>query len=228
MESIETARKNFRRLMEFLKGRNDITITTFSDLMARFSYQKETIDKAYLREIAKRILTEKTVSINDHFSPAEFFAALAQSIAEYSQTGSVPKEVKRTSPLGPMDMPIEAPEISRVDNEQVFALARTANAYITDKGSLPPWLEIDDKKIGTGSLLALFITVFLDIYSDKTAEKYDVIAFDPYPKENEEAIISEVRGCKTWPVHRLDLDMSHLVELTKMQLWTLKPALESC
>jgi hypothetical protein len=34
-----------------------------------------------------------------------------------------------------------------------------------------------------------------------------------------------VAACKEWPVHREDLEMSHLIELTKLQLWTLKPAL---
>jgi len=57
-------------------------------------------------------------------------------------------------------------------------------------------------------------------------EAYEVIPFDSYPKENEEAIISEVESYKDWIVHRPDLDMAHLVELTRMQLWTMKPAHE--
>jgi len=51
-----------------------------------------------------------------------------------------------------------------------------------------------------------------------------VLSFAAYPAENEENIIKKVQNCKGWPVHREDLDMSHLVEMTKMQLWTLKPA----
>ena len=43
-------------------------------------------------------------------------------------------------------------------------------------------------------------------------------------RTNERAIVAEVEGYKTWPVHRPDLDMSRVVELTKLQLWTLKPA----
>ena len=57
-------------------------------------------------------------------------------------------------------------------------------------------------------------------------DAYEVIPFDAYPRENEEAIITEVEGYKNWIVHRPDLDMSHLVAMTKMQLWTLKPAHE--
>ena len=45
------------------------------------------------------------------------------------------------------------------------------------------------------------------------------------PPTNEEAIVEDVRQCKDWPVHREDLDMSDLVEMTRLQMWTLKPAL---
>jgi len=48
--------------------------------------------------------------------------------------------------------------------------------------------------------------------------------FDPYPRTNEDEIVRAVRELKSWPVHRPDLDMDKIVELTKLQLWTLKPA----
>jgi len=54
--------------------------------------------------------------------------------------------------------------------------------------------------------------------------EYDVPAFEPYPRTNETKIVGEVEGYKGWPVHRPDLDMSRIVEFTKLQLWTLKPA----
>ena len=57
-------------------------------------------------------------------------------------------------------------------------------------------------------------------------ESYEVITFDSYPKANEEIIIGEVEDYKHWIVHRTDLDMSYLAEMTRMQLWTLKPAHE--
>jgi hypothetical protein len=52
-----------------------------------------------------------------------------------------------------------------------------------------------------------------------------VATFASYPTENEATIVDEVRQCKEWPVHREDLDMGDLVEMTRLQLWTLKPAL---
>jgi hypothetical protein len=60
--------------------------------------------------------------------------------------------------------------------------------------------------------------------SDKPQPEYGVPAFEPYPRTNEAKIIGEVEGYKSWPVHRPDLNMSRIVEFTRLQLWTLKPA----
>ena len=125
-----------------------------------------------------------------------------------------------------MSMPLETPGVTSVSLEQALDLAVAANDTMRNLGYLPSCLQEGDGCIGTGTLLHLFSTVFLDINSKKQQDTYELIPFDPYPKENEEQIISEVESLKHWIVHRPDLDMSHLVEMTKMQLWTLKPAHE--
>lgn len=224
LESMKTARKNFRRLMQFLKNQDNIEITTFRSLMALYSQQKEFITAGELRIMAQKTIDEKTIMIDDYFSPAEVFAGLVKSIVEYEHEGSLPDRIKRISPLGPMEMPNMEPEISRVIVEQVYNLAQRADENISRYGALPSFLKVKNQRIGTGSLFALFSAVYLDINSGNVDTEYAVPSFDAYPKTNEKEIIEQVEGCRSWPVHRRDLDMGRLVETTRMQLWTLKPA----
>ncbi len=223
-ETMITARKNFRRLMQFLKQRQDIELATFSDLMGKFSYQKETVPQATLADIASRILTQKKVIIDELFSPAEVFSALAASITECQNTGVLPAEVKRSSPFGPMQIPRVRPEIDLAPRAQVFDLARDALAVIKESNTLPFQLKLENKAIGTGSLLALFCEMFLSLRAESLPEDFVIPSFDAHPVDNLNAIVRSVEGCKFWPVHRDDLDMRNLAEMTKMQLWTLKPA----
>jgi len=225
-ESMITARKNFKRLMQFLKEQENIEITTYSDLKERFSYQPESIAKSDLRRVADAITSSGKIVYDDLYSPAEVFTGLAQSLDAYAETGKVPGKLQRESPLGPMIMPPAAPGISSLTLEQVYMLAALATDSLRNKGHLPSYLKVGDKAIGAGSLLQLFSAVYMDVSSGKNLEAYEVLPFDSYPKENEEAIISEVESYKEWIVHRPDLDMSHLVALTRMQLWTMKPAHE--
>jgi hypothetical protein len=228
-ESMVTARKNFHRLMTFLKEQEDqgmIEITTYGDLMERFSYQPDQIKKADLLRVAGAVTSSGQIVYDEVYSPAEVFSGLVKSLGEYAESGRIPGKLDRHSPLGPMSMPPDAPDISAVSFDQVLDLAARAADTLTNMGYLPAALKLEDQTVGAGSLLHLFSAAYLDAANGQQKERYGVIPFDPYPRDNEEAIISEVEGAKYWIVHRPDLDMSHLVEMTRMQLWTLKPAHE--
>lgn len=225
-ESMHTARKNFKRLMQFLKDQERIEVVTIRDLMERFSYEPDYISSKDLRRIAGKITSSGQVVYDDVYSPAEFFTALALSLTEYKQSGRIPGKLRRESPLGPMSMPPELPGISSLSIDQVFELAEQSMGIIRNRGYLPSAMTAAAGRIGTGSLLQLFSKVYLDISGKKEQDNYEVIPFDSYPVEYEEIIISEVESYKHWIVHRTDLDMSNLADMTRMQLWTLKPAHE--
>jgi len=223
-ESMKTAQKNFRRMVQYLKSRDDIEITTFRSLMDVYSSQKEFLTAGELREIADDTLERRTIVPGEYFSAAEAFAGFVKAILDYQADGSLPQNLKVIRPYGPPEMPVSQPEISRVPFKDVSELARKADDYIRQVGCLPSFLTIGNARIGTGSLFALFCAAFLDMNSKNLKSDYEVPSFDPYPKTNENDIIQRVQGFKSWPVHRPDLDMTHIVEMTKMQLWTLKPA----
>jgi hypothetical protein len=223
-ETMVTARKNFRRMIKYLKGRDDIEITTYGALTPLYAHQKESITARELADIATRALTRKSLAPTDDFSPAEAFASLAKAIAGYEKSGALLQSLVTDHPLGPMEMPVAAPEIWRLKSADVFKLAHEADEYIRRNGSLPASLSVGKARIGTGSLFALLSAAFLDMNAKKPRAEYDVPAFEPYPKTNDAEIIKQVEGYKTWPVHRRDLDMSKIVEHTRLQLWTLKPA----
>ena len=224
LESMKTAQANFRRMVRYLKSRDDIEITTFRSLMEVYGQQREFITKEELREIAEKTIKNKSIFGSEYFSPAEAFAGLAQAIADYQNKGSLPQEMKANRPLGPVEMPNPQPEISQLTLEEVYELAGKANEYIHQSSSLPSFLQIRGSQIGAGSLFALFSAVFLDTASGRPSSDYEVPSFDPYPRTNEKEIVQSIRDFKSWPVHRPDLDMERIVEMTKLQLWTLKPA----
>jgi hypothetical protein len=224
LESMKTAQANFRRMVRYLKSRDDIEITTFGSLMKRYGNQKEFITKEELKEVAENVIKNKAVLGSEFFSPAEIYAALAGSIAHYQARGSIVPKIKVIRPLGPEEMPDSVPGVSQLTMAEVYGLAAKANEYIRQTGCLPSSLSIRDSRIGTGSLFALFNAVYLSLASDQPTSDYEVPSVDAYPRINENEIVRAVRELKSWPVHRPDLDMEKLVNLTRLQLWTLKPA----
>ncbi len=223
-ETMATAQKNFRRMMRWLKGRDDVEITTYRTLMDFYGTQEETMTRGELRAIAAATLEAGALAPSEDFSPAEAFSGLARAIAGYRENGRLPRQIETTHPLGPMERPPSRPGISRVTIEDVYALARAANGQIEKAGVLPSSLTVGGMPIGAGTLFALLSAAYLDLDSGKPRPEYGLSEFEPYPRTNEKRIVGEVEGYKTWPVHRPGLDMSHIVEFTRLQLWTLKPA----
>jgi hypothetical protein len=223
-ETMATAQKNFRRMMRWLKSRDDIEITTYRTQMDLYSGQKERMTREDLRTIAAMTLSTRALAPTGDFSPAEVLAGLARAIIVYQEKGTLPPGLETVHPLGPLAMPPAQPEIGRVKLEDIYGLAGAASEYIARTGNLPATLQVGNARVGTGSLFALFGAIYLDMDSGKLRQEYDVPAFEPYPRTNEAKIVGEVEGYKGWPVHRPDLDMSRIVEFTKLQLWTLKPA----
>jgi hypothetical protein len=222
--TMATAQKNFHRMMRWLKGRDDVEITTYRELMKVYGRQKETITRAELRAIAEATLKTRALAPSEDFSPAEAFSGLARAIAGYQKNGAVPESLDVIHPLGPLEMPPAQPAILSTSLQSVYGLARVANEHIERTGNLPSILPLDSGRIGAGSMFRMFSEAYLDMASGTPRPVYDVSEFEPYPGTNEKKITDEIEGYKTWPVHRPDLDMSRIVEFTKLQLWTLKPA----
>ncbi|MEN6311023.1 MAG: hypothetical protein ABFD80_05750 [Acidobacteriota bacterium] len=226
-EAMATAKKNFRRMMRYIKSRDDIEIRTYRALLPVYGKQQEKIAAGEIAAAAAGALKTGRLAPTDTLSPAELMAALAGTIAEYGRTKTLPGVLATRHPLGPLEIPVERPEVARVKLEDVYGLAAEAVKVMDKTGALPAALGIGGARIGSGSLFALFGAVYLDAAADRLRPEYGVPAFEPYPRTNEGGIVKQVEGYKSWPVHRPDLDMSKIVEFTRLQLWTLKPATRS-
>jgi hypothetical protein len=180
--------------------------------------------RAELREIARKTLELESLAPSEDFSPAEAFSGLARAIAGYQKNGAVPESLDVIHPLGPLEMPPAQPTVAGASLDGIYGLAGAANEHVARDGALPAALPLDEGRIGAGSLFRLFSRVYLDMDAGGPGPAYDVPACEPYPRSHEQKIVGEIEAYKTWPVHRPDLDMSRIVELTKLQLWTLKPA----
>jgi len=226
-ETMKVAQKNFGRLMKFCKEqKKDVEFTTFSELMERFSYQKEFVTLNELVTLSEKIISENRPIIGKYFSPAEIFTALAEEIKAFSENGNLLKQVERATVFGPIEMPLSEPEISSITEQQINSTAKRVFDYIKQNGMIPGNVEVDGKKIGAGSLLRLFSRYFLDCTENSTNMSYTVINFDPYPRDNEENLKKELEECRVWPIHKPDLDMSKITYYTMLQCWTLKPVTE--
>ena len=224
LAAMETAKKNFRRLVRWLKSRDDIEVTTFRSLMERFEKQKKVVTKAELKAIAADVLRTKTLLPVADLSPAEILGALADALAYHRAEAVLPADLEILHPLGPAALPEETAADGRLTPVDIYALAIQTGGEIRRTGSLPSDVPAGARRLGPGRLLPLFAAAYLDLAAGRMRAEYDSAASEPYPRTYEKAALDLIQSYKSWPVHKPDLDMARILEYTKLQLWTLKPA----
>ena len=125
-ETMATARKNFRRMMRWLKGRDDIEITNYRELMKVYGRQEQEIAKDDLRAAAKEALRTRRLAPTEDLSPAEILAGLAGALATRAASGRLPERAAAAHPFGPPGM------------QKTFAPWISARS----PGAVPQWLRI--------------------------------------------------------------------------------------
>jgi hypothetical protein len=174
--------------------------------------------------MAEEALRTRILAPSADFSPAEAFAGLADSLALYQASGALPRELEVKHPLGPAAMSEEAGAEGLIPLTDVIALAIQAGGEIGRTGALPSIIPVGPRRLGPGRIFALMAAAYLDLAAGRAPAGYDFAPFEPYPRTNEKPALDLIQGYKSWPVHRPDLDMARILEYTKLQLWTLKPA----
>jgi len=130
IESMENAKKNFRKLVNYLKKRDDIELTTYGKLVDLFSYQKNEISAKKLQEIAIKIIESKSIIMDQFYSPAEILAAISSALCHYDTNGEISDNIKIRRPFGPIDMPLEDPQVREISKDQGLYLANEVSNYI--------------------------------------------------------------------------------------------------
>jgi len=188
-------------------------------------YYKPRVDHALLRRHSKGLISSSTClgsEINQYLLAGDYDKA-QHTAGMYKEIFGAESYFIELQNHGLAEQKTVNEQLVKIAAELNLPLVATNDAHYLCKTDAEPHDVL--LCIGTGSLLELFSRVYADILEGGLADTYAVGPFTPYPTENEAAIIEDVRQCKGWPVHREDLDMSDLVEMTRLQMWTLKPAL---
>ena len=226
-EEMEVAKRNFRRLVRFLKENSLVQIRTIRDLMRIYSHQPEYISIGDLSAIADRILERNDILVDQRLSPAETLTALAESILLYNEASELPERVKRRDVIGPVEMPLRKPEVSDINWKDLVRASERIIDHVNSKGYLPANVSLSDGKVGISSLYFAFAEVFLSIKTGEVPSKIRLKPADPYPSIAEEIESQVRRTLSGWVIHKPDLNQEKIVKYTKLQTWTLKPAFKS-
>ncbi|HZO89536.1 MAG TPA: hypothetical protein VFB38_14510 [Chthonomonadaceae bacterium] len=207
---IPTMQKNYRRLCEYLRRDDRLEIVGWGELIRRYDGQRPFATQADLEQIARRIADERQVLFTDFFTAGEILLMLCRAVA--APQGLYP----RPAVYGPLTTPPVSPQ-KEWDAQAVKAAAAQVEEAARS-GYLPASVSVGKEDIGLGTYFVALAEAFLG------RDKVSGPAEAPYPPAAEAVAQDAARSIPGWVIHPANMDLSNLLEQTRLQCWALKPA----
>ncbi len=217
-EKLPTIQGNFRRLCTWLRDQTELEIVGWGELIRRYDGQRPHATHAELLAAARRIVDERRVLFTDHFTAAELLLMLCKAVGVgVGGQGGPAATYARPTALGPLSMPPRSSERTWPAAE----LRSAAQRVIEDTartGYLPASESVGGEAVGIGTVFVALAQVLLG--ADSAGGPSDAF----YPAEAEAVALDAGTDIPKWIIHPKNMDLSKLLEQTRLQCWTLKPA----
>ena len=207
---IPTMQRNFGRLCEFLRGDERLEIVGWGDLIRRYDGQRPSATHAELLEIARRVADERQVLFTDHFTAGEILLLFCRAAVAPAE------RYPRPTVYGPLTTPPTGGG-SDLDAGDVKNAAHAVLAA-SDSGYLPASVTVGGRSLGLGTYFVALAEALLG------QERVSGPADAPYPVAAEAVARDVARALPQWIIHPENMDLTLLLEQTRLQCWTLKPA----
>ena len=207
---IPTLQANYRRLCDYLRTEDRLEIVGLGDLIRRFDGQRAFASHAELLEIAQRIADERQVLFTDFFTAGEILLLLCQAAVSPQQ------RYVRPTIYGPLIMPPVSPA-GELDAEAVKAAAISV-LEAAKTGYLPASVVVAGRSLGLGTYFVALAEAILG--HAQVSGPSDTF----YPAAAEDIAQEVATVLPDWIIHPDNMDLRLLLEQTRLQCWTLKPA----
>jgi hypothetical protein len=209
-ELIPTMQANYHRMCHFLRDNTQLEVVGWGDLIHRYDGQRAFATHAELLEIAQRIADERQVIFTDFFTAGEILLLLCQA------TVAPAVRYPRPAVYGPLTLPPVSPS-GELNGQAIKAVASIVLEK-SQSGYLPASLDVQGQMVGIGTYFVALAGAILG------HERVSGPANAPYPLAAEDIAREVAAEIPDWVIHPDNMDLSNLLEQTKLQCWTLKPA----
>ncbi|MEM2926541.1 MAG: hypothetical protein QXO94_03650 [Candidatus Bathyarchaeia archaeon] len=223
---VEEGYRDFEKFVRHVKAKPWVEFVTAKELYGLFRdkatgrlFDEEEI--AFLAANCRRVSFQR---VDDAFlSASEIFWLITASLAEYRIRGELPERVKNFYPLGPFQS-FESEAFGIVKSKDILDAADKARVFMESEGRMPDCIQLCNLRISPEDFLASAAELYTRLRKGErlTSKSVNLVKADFEPSR----YISP-EGAKSswkWIVFPEGFEAWRLVELAKLQTWTMKPA----
>jgi len=154
-------------------------------------------------------------------SPAQLFSGLVEALAQWQECGRIDESVPIASLLGPAKR--EGREMSgSASVASIVAGAQRCRAETRETGHLPSHMEVDSQRLGTATAFRAMASALRAILRDEL-QRDEAVQY----ARGRLALEAQVARSGTswgWTIFPEGFSAPDLLELSRLQAWTMKPA----
>jgi hypothetical protein len=223
---MELVRRNFRRLVRFIRNHPQLNVITLPEAVAKFGRFPTEIGRVDLFAAAQRACLLDEVVIEERYSSAEVLMGFAEALLLFAREGHLPESLPRSEVLGPLQDPLIVPEEpGELGWQGLLDLAVALRTDVLASGYLPANVPLrSGARVGLGSLYRACAEAYLITFRDgQPPEKVELARFDRQPSIGC-AIGRRYTQVSDSPMVVPNLNIDRLYRMSKLQSWTLAPA----
>jgi hypothetical protein len=225
-DEYRTALRNLRRMALAVRDLPGVEIISTRALNQRFALENGFLAWSDLRQLAQATLESSAIDAeNSIASPAQILDILARGLIRLAN-GKPPAYLPLRTVLGPAESPPALARPVTISGEAGIALCRALVYHVGQSGCLPTSLAVDGVQVGPGALLRGVAAAFVEMERGRAPRQMTLPPGSEEPalaaRLAEENIYGMLPG---WPPHAPDLRLDQLALHTRLQGWSLKPAI---
>jgi hypothetical protein len=234
-EQTHAAFERFGQYIDYIRGTPDIHFITAAQLPDVYPDRLKTegATSAEVLELAHRIIRPELKGIDlqtigrKSFSPADQFALLASIVAQHFQKDSASEEPLHVpehllGPDGPP--PVNAPALEPLNWLTFRDAALDANDFVQFHHRIPARVFIGPDPVAPADFLLALATVYVQLHEGKTPQTV-ALGHGVEVLTAEHVVHDSPRVYGGWIIHRANYRAPKILDVARLQAWTLKPAM---
>ena len=219
----------FEALIRYMRTLPNVRFITATEALAIYS------DKALTRHFEARELQQIAAEVSPHvdfqvrgnyaLSASEVFVLLNSAVADRVRTGNFAAAVLGDTPYGPACSPTDLAliESGEVSWSQFSRTTLDVAAILNRTGQVPNVVWLGGSAVTPESYLVALAGVATRLLAGQPTP--DTVKLAPADLATARYVAKDSVGIWNWPIFPPGFHAPHLMELARLQAWTLKPAL---
>jgi len=221
---VEAGYANLDKFIKYVKSKSFVDVVTASDLHRIF--KDNALSKLFSKdEIFSLASSLRSISFreisNTYVSASEIFWLITASLADYKTYGRLPDKVMNAYLLGPYKL-FNSEALRTVKLEDFLNASYNTKVFMERNGRIPDFVEVGNTKVSPVDFLSSGARLYTKLYNHESPKYVELVEgiFEPYRYVSSEGAKNSWR----WVIFPENFEAWNLVELAKLQTWTIKPA----